>query len=85
VVRITTHHGQAHTVVTIDGQLSAVDLDEVRRVRDALSGPVVLELDGLDSCSNNAVRLLRDWVRAGARVDRATPFLRMALEDQESA
>lgn len=80
MVRITTQEEPSRTVVMIDGRLTAPDLDEVRRVRDSLSGSVVLELDGLDGCSNEGVQLLRAWLQAGASLDRATPFLRMVLE-----
>ena len=84
MVRLTARLEDGTTVVTIDGRLESLDLDEVRRFRDSLSGSVVLELAGLDSCAEGGVRLLQDWVKAGARVDRATPFLRMLLDTRPS-
>lgn len=32
------------------------------------------------SCADDGVRLFQDWIKTGARVDRATPLLRMLLD-----
>jgi hypothetical protein len=84
VVRITTQQGKLHTVITIDGQLTAADLGELQRVRNSVRGQVVLKLGGLQVCADEGIRLLQDWLHAGAQLDNANPFLRMLLETQES-
>jgi len=81
MIRITTHPEPSRTVVTIDGRLTAADFPEIGRVRQSASGAVALDLGGLDACANDGIRLLQDWLDAGARLDAATPFLRMALQD----
>ena len=81
LIRITTQTEGDHTVVTIDGRATESDLGEVRRVRKALKGAVALNLRGLDGCAPVGIRLLRDWLDAGARLEAATPFLEMALKD----
>ena len=84
MIRITTHHQPSHTMVTIEGRLTAADLREIRRVRKSVSGVVALDLGGLDACAQDGIRLLQDWLDAGARLDAATPFLRMVLQDRKA-
>jgi len=81
VIRITTRSEGNHTVVTVDGRATESDLGEIRRVRKAVKGAVVLSLRGLDVCAPGGIRLLRDWLDAGARLQDATPFLEMTLKD----
>jgi hypothetical protein len=80
VIRISTRRTELSTIVAIDGQLVSADLEEVRGVWFSVGGPVVLDLGGLDACSEDGVELLREWVRGGARLRAAAPFLRMVLE-----
>jgi hypothetical protein len=80
VIRITTHQEKSRTVVTIDGRMTPADLEEVQNVRRSLPGSVTLHLGGLDACDDDGMRVLRDWLNAGARLGFATPFLRMVLE-----
>ncbi|MDS4022958.1 MAG: hypothetical protein RKR03_21005 [Candidatus Competibacter sp.] len=84
MIRITIHPELSHTVVTIDGQLTAADFPEVRRARESIGGAVALDLDGLDASARAGIRLLQDWLDAGACLDAATPFLRMVLQDQKA-
>jgi hypothetical protein len=84
MIRITTHHEPARTVVTIDGQLTAADFSEVRRARESISGAVALDLGGLETCARDGIRLLQDWLDAGAQLDAATPFLRMVLQSRKA-
>jgi hypothetical protein len=84
MIRITTHLEPSYTVVTIDGRLTAADFSEIRRVRRSVRGAVALDLDGLDVCARDGIRLLQDWLDAGARLDAATPFLRMVLQDHNA-
>lgn len=84
MIRITTHHKPSHTMVTIEGWLTAADLRAIRRVRQSVSGAVALDLGGLDTCARDGIRLLQDWLDAGARLDAATPFLRMVLQDRQA-
>ncbi len=81
LIRITTQTEGDHTVVTIDGRATESDLGEIRRVRKALKGAVALNLRGLDVCAPGGIRLLRDWLDEGARLQDATPFLEMTLKD----
>jgi len=80
VIRITVQPEKSHTVVTIAGQLAGPDLSEVQRVRQSLPGKVILKLSGLDACVEEGIRLLKEWLKAGAQLENATPFLRMMLE-----
>ena len=84
MIRITTQRKEKGTVVTIDGQVAESDLGEIRRVRKAIKGAVLLNLRGLNSCAVGGVRVLRDWLDAGARLQAATPFLKMILKDSSS-
>ena len=81
MIRITVQKGENCTVVGIDGQLAEADLDELGRVRSSVSGATVLNLRGLDSCAAGGIQVLRAWLAAGARLEDATPYLRMMLED----
>ncbi|MDZ7621486.1 MAG: hypothetical protein U5O69_03365 [Candidatus Competibacteraceae bacterium] len=75
MIRITTHHEPSRTIVAIEGRLTAADFSEIRRVRQSVSGAVALDLGGLDACAHDGIRLLQDWLDAGAQLDGATPFL----------
>jgi hypothetical protein len=85
MIRITTLKANNGTVVTIDGQLADSDLGEIRRVRKSMNGAVDLNLRGLDGCAAGGVRVLRDWLHAGARLQSATPFLQMLLKEPPSS
>ena len=85
MIRITTQQEKPHTVITIDGQLTTADLGEIRRFRNSVPVHVVLRLGGLNVCADDGIRLLQDWLHAGAQLDSANPFLRMILEKHESA
>ncbi len=80
MIRITTQQEESCALVTIEDQLTAKDVGEIRRVRDSVRGRVVLKLAGLSLCADEGIHLLRDWLQAGARLESATPFLRMVLE-----
>jgi hypothetical protein len=82
LIRITTRKEEKNTTITIDGQATEMDLAEIRRVRRGVKGAVDLNLRGLDLCSPAGIRLLRDWLDAGARLQSATPFLEMALREE---
>jgi hypothetical protein len=84
MIRITTQKEKNGTVVIIDGQVAESDLGEIRRVRKSVTGAVVLNLRGLDACATGGVRLLREWLDAGAQLQAATPFLQMVLKDAPS-
>ena len=71
-------------MVTIEGWLTAADLRAIRRVRRSVRGVVALDLGGLDACAEDGIRLLQDWLDAGARLNTATPFLRMVLQDRKA-
>ena len=69
------------TTVTIDGQMAGSDVAELGRLRRSVSGTTVLNLSGLDSCVADGIQVLRAWLAAGARLEAATPYLRMLLQD----
>jgi hypothetical protein len=79
-----TPQEESHTVIIIDGQLMLADLGEIRRVRESAKGNVLLKLGGLNGCVDEGIRVLRDWLNAGARLDSATPFLQIMLEKRQN-
>jgi hypothetical protein len=79
MIRITTSEGN-HTLVTIDGQMTKSDLQEIQRVRKSVKGTALLNLVGVHECAAGGVRVLQAWLEAGAVLQDATPFLRMLLE-----
>jgi len=81
MIRITTQKEQGVTVVIIDGEATAEDVSEIRQTRSSLTGKVVLKLSGLSSCSDEGIRMLSDWINAGARLQEANLYLRMVLMD----
>jgi len=84
VVRITTQTEGKRTIVAIDGQMTEADLKEIQRVRNSITGAVVLNLRGLNACADDGVRFLRVWLAAGAKLQAATPFMEMILTDSQS-
>ena len=84
MIRITTRHEPVRAVVTIDGRLTVADLRAIRQVRKSMGGMVTLDLGGLDACAEDGIRLLQDWLDAGAQLNTATPFLRMVLQDRKA-
>ena len=81
MVRITTQTEGKRTIVAIDGQVTEADLKEIQRVRNSITGAVVLNLRGLDACAAGGVNLLRAWLETGAELQAATPFMEMILKD----
>ena len=80
MIRITTQKQQSHTVISIDGELTTADMGEIRRIRKSVKGKVVLKLRGLNACAVEGIRVLRDWLDAGAKLRNATPFLQVMLK-----
>jgi hypothetical protein len=80
--RITTEKQRALTLVTLDGRLTDSDVEEIHRVLSSVTGPVVLSLSGLETCSGKAVVELKQWLAAGFTLQGATPFMRMLLNNQ---
>lgn len=82
MVRITAKTEGKCTIVAIDGQVAEADLKEIQRVRNSVTGAVVLNLRGLSACAAGGVSLLRAWLAAGAKLQAATPFMEMVLEER---
>lgn len=80
MIRITIQQADNHTVVNIDGRVVESDLKEIQRIRKSFQGAVILNLRGVDTCERGGVKVLRSWLKAGAKLQDATPFLRMILE-----
>jgi hypothetical protein len=84
MIRITTQKEKNGTVVTIDGQVAESDLREIRRMRKSVAGAVFLNLRGLEDCAAGGVRVLQEWLDAGAQLQEANPFLQMVLKHPAS-
>lgn len=84
MICITTHTLPSHTMVTIEGHLTVADLPAIRRVRRSVHGVVTLNLRELSACAKEGIDLLQDWLDSSARLDAATPFLRMVLQDRKA-
>jgi hypothetical protein len=80
--RITTDKKSARTLVTLDGRLTDSDVEEIHRGLSSFTGPVVLSLSGLETCSAGAVAELKQWLAAGFTLQGETPFIRMLLINQ---
>jgi hypothetical protein len=80
VIRITTHQQKSRTVVTIAGRLASADLKELQRVRRSLPANVILDLGGLDVSVDDGLQVLRAWLKTGAQLVHAAPYLRMVLD-----
>jgi hypothetical protein len=81
MIRITTQVEKNVVVVTIDGQLVDSDLRELQRVRKSVKGKTLLNLRGLEMSAPGGVRVLQEWLDAGAHLQQANPFLQMILKD----
>lgn len=79
MIRITVQPKDNHTLVTIDGRAEESDLKEIRRIRKSVEGDVILNLKELAGCDAEGVQFLRSWLEAGAKLQEATPFMRMIL------
>ena len=80
MIRITIQPADNHTVVNIDGRVAESDLKEIQRIRRSVKSAVILNLRGMDACETGGVKALQSWLKAGAKLQDATPFLRMILE-----
>jgi hypothetical protein len=81
LIRITTQTEGKLTIVTVDGQMTELDLKAIRRVRNSVPRAVVLNLRGLSACAVGGVHFLRAWLEAGAKLQDANPFMEMILKD----
>jgi hypothetical protein len=80
MIRISVQVAGGHTTVVIAGQLMEIDLNEVQRVRESVSGDVVLSLREMESCEAGGIRFLRSWLEAGAKLRDANPFVELTLK-----
>jgi len=71
-------------VVILDGRLANADVEEIHRSLSAVTGLGLLNLVGLEACSEGAVSELRHWIDAGFTIQGATPFMRMLLARHDS-
>jgi hypothetical protein len=80
MIRIELARLKDEIAVTISGRLVAEDLGEVKRVRQSISGGVLLDLKNLLSADPKSILELRDWIEHGARTQGASPYLQLLLE-----
>lgn len=81
VFRIITHTQADRTIVVIAGQMADEDAKGLQRVRKSVGSTVSLDLRGLAACGPDCVRVLREWLAEGARLEEASPFLAMVLRE----
>ena len=80
MIRIVVSTQENDTVVTVDGDLAALELEELKRVRSSVSGAVILRLENVLSVDAESLAELRDWIQDGALAQGASPYIQMLLE-----
>lgn len=79
-VRIVSHKTTTGVVVSVLGALDQAAADLVRAEVAGVSAPsLVLEMTGLVSFDDAGLAVLRELAAAGARIEGASPFVRLRL------
>jgi hypothetical protein len=84
VIHIKLSQQEHATSVAIGGRLIGADLDELKQVRHSVSGAVILDLKDLLSADAENLVELRDWIQHGARIQGASSYLEILLEQDPS-
>jgi hypothetical protein len=85
MVRIDTSPEDSKTAVSVAGYLSGSGVGELLRTCHSIEGEIVLDLSGLRSADPEGIKAIRELVRGGAELREASPFIRLLLDDRESA
>ncbi len=79
-VRITSQQGEHQFVVHVHGSLDATAAALLHAEAErAPAGPLVLDLSGLLTLDEAGSAALRALVAAGARIDGASPYVKLLL------
>ena len=79
-LRITTAPSGVATLVTIAGRLAGESTAELGRVVGEIDGDIRLDLAELRAAEGDGLALLRRLLAKGARLERASPYIRLVLE-----
>jgi anti-anti-sigma regulatory factor len=84
-IRITRTTDAHETVLKIDGRLRCEDVGELAKEQRSVRGPLVLELSNLQSADAAGVEILRRLASAGARIQGASPYIELLLNETSRA
>ncbi len=79
IIRISTEVGERATTIRIAGQLTRVDLPDVRAACESAKPPLHLDLSGLKSADPDGIRALRALSETGAELHGASPCINQLL------
>ncbi len=75
--------GERATTIRIAGQLTRVDLPDVRAACESAKPPLHLDLSGLRSVDLEGIRALQSLSETGAELHGASPFIRQLMLDDD--
>jgi anti-anti-sigma factor len=85
-VRITSRHEEHRFVVSVHGTLDQSASALLRaEVDQALASPLVLDLSGLVTFDDTGLALLRVLAAGGARLEGASPYVKLRLAPDAAA
>jgi ABC-type transporter Mla MlaB component len=79
-IRITSTSEAERTVLRIAGRLMSEDCAELAGPYGAAECPHIIDLSDLQSADSEGVRLLLGFVRRGAKIRGASPYVELLLE-----
>ena len=84
VIRITTTVKASATTIKADGRLLSGDAEELMRVWEGCSGPVVIDLSDLSFADAEGATVLKELRARGATLVSTRPYVAMLLEEERS-
>ena len=82
--RIESKSEASRTVVRITGRLAGQAIEQLRGLRRAIEGAVILDLAGLVSADEEGVEAIRVMSVDGDEIRNASPFVQLLLQDEAS-
>lgn len=79
-LRITASGPDLEVTVKLDGRLTGEEAPELQRVCAEGTGPLVLDLTGLQSADREGVNVLRELQAKGAHLIGASPYIQLLLD-----
>ncbi len=71
---------QSKTVLKVDGQLRAGDVDELRKALRSAIHIDVLDLSELQSADSAGIAVLRELVSLGVQIRHASPYIELLVK-----
>ena len=82
-IRVSTEVGETVTTIRIEGHFASGDVPDVRAACESANQPVRLDLSGLRSADDSAIRVIKSLLEAEAELHGASPYIEQLMVEVE--